>query len=69
LFATGWVAGGTLAGVVVSLLSIPLEETLKSLSLEEGFTHAIGAGGFQIVGVACFASMAWALLRVARQRT
>jgi OPT family oligopeptide transporter len=69
LFATGLVAGGTLAGVVVSLLSIPLEETLKSLSLEEGFTHAIGAGGFQIVGVACFASMAWALLRVARQRT
>jgi putative OPT family oligopeptide transporter len=67
LFATGLVAGGALAGVVVALLSVNegVSNTLKSISLEHGISAAIGSGGYQILGVAFFAGLSFILYRIA----
>ncbi|HNM24027.1 MAG TPA: oligopeptide transporter, OPT family [Saprospiraceae bacterium] len=70
LFATGLVAGGALAGVVVALLSV--NETvagwLAAINTEHGITHLIGAGGYQLLGVLAFAGLALLLLRAARKK-
>jgi hypothetical protein len=69
LFATGLVAGGALLGVIVALLNIP-ESTaaaLKTLSIEESLTHALGHGGYQVLGVLGFALMGIFLFRAARK--
>ena len=67
LFATGLVAGGALAGVVVALLCIPesIYKTLQDISLEQRLTHMLGSSGYQILGVAFFLLMAFCLYRVA----
>jgi putative OPT family oligopeptide transporter len=67
LFATGLVAGGALMGVVVALLSVNegIANQIAKLNLEHGLTHALGANGFQILGVICFAAMGLILYRVA----
>jgi putative OPT family oligopeptide transporter len=69
LFATGLVAGGALAGVVVALLSVNdgVATTIANWSAEHGLTSALGAGGYQLVGVVCFALMGYTLYRVARK--
>jgi hypothetical protein len=38
------------------------------LSIENGLTRALGSGGYQLLGLACFGAMAAALWNVARQR-
>jgi OPT family oligopeptide transporter len=66
LFATGLVAGGALAGVAVALLtagSDDIAKWLEGFSAEHGLTTALGAGGYQILGVAFFAIMGWMLYR------
>jgi OPT family oligopeptide transporter len=70
LFATGLVAGGALAGVVVALLSIPpaIFNALQTVSLEHTLTHALGEQGYQILGVAFFTVMGITLYRVATRR-
>lgn len=67
LFATGLVAGGALAGVVVALLSIPPEiyDFLKSISCEPKIVAAIGQGGYEILGVIFFAIMGIVLYNIA----
>jgi putative OPT family oligopeptide transporter len=67
LFATGLVAGGTLAGVIVALLSIPepIYNFLQKISLEHALTQAIGDGGYQILGALFFLAMGTCLYRVA----
>ncbi|MBI3130061.1 MAG: oligopeptide transporter, OPT family [Acidobacteria bacterium] len=71
LFATGLVAGGALAGVLVAILvasgdKFPaLANLLKSMDLEHSLTHTLGAGGFAILGVIAFAAMGAYLFRVA----
>jgi OPT family oligopeptide transporter len=67
LFATGLVAGGALAGVVVALISIPesMYKMLQDISLEHKLTAAMGAGGYQILGVLFFLLMATCLYRIA----
>jgi OPT family oligopeptide transporter len=67
LFATGLVAGGALAGVIVALVSIPenIFKALESISLEHAITHALGAQGYQILGVVFFTIMGLTLYRVA----
>ena len=71
LFATGLVAGGALAGVLVAILVASGDEfpalanILKSMDLEHSLTHALGAGGFAILGVIAFAAMGAYLFRVA----
>lgn len=70
LFATGLVAGGALAGVVVAMLqaSDNTAAAMNSISLEHGISGALGAGGYQVLGVLFFAALAWTLVRVARRK-
>jgi len=69
LFATGLVAGGTLLGVAVALLSIVpgVEPILAKLDVSGALTSALGHGGYDLLGVACFTLMAVVLFRVARK--
>ncbi len=67
LFATGLVAGGALAGVIVAFLSA-FENTnagLQKVNAEHGISVAIGEEGYKWLGVAFFALMAFTLYRVA----
>ncbi|MBK9338721.1 MAG: oligopeptide transporter, OPT family [Lewinellaceae bacterium] len=75
LFATGLVAGGALMGLVIALwqakeASYPSGMGwLAALNQEEGFAHLVGGGGiYQLLGVACFVALAWALVRVATRK-
>ncbi len=70
LFATGLVAGGAVAGVVIAMLSAfdGPARALAKIALEHPLTHALGAGGYQILGLLLFAVMAGILWRVARQK-
>jgi len=70
LFATGLVAGGALLGVVFALLSrIPaVESWMKSVSMEESLNKTLGEGGYMILGLAIFATMGFALYRLATSR-
>jgi OPT family oligopeptide transporter len=69
LFATGLVAGGAVAGVVIAMLSAfdGPANALKKIALEHALTGALGAGGYQILGLAFFVAMAGILWRVARR--
>ncbi|HLL01316.1 MAG TPA: OPT/YSL family transporter [Myxococcaceae bacterium] len=71
LFATGLVAGGALAGVLVAILSVVLNkeqrEQLGGLSLEPAIEHAIGRGGYHLLGVFFFAVMGFILYRISRR--
>ena len=69
LFATGLVAGGALAGVLVAILS-----SIDSVSSQLGKVNAehklaepglLGAQGYKWLGVLCFAIMGYTLYRVA----
>jgi putative OPT family oligopeptide transporter len=67
LFATGLVAGGALAGVIVAFLSA-FENTnagLQKVNAEHGITNAIGEQGYKWLGVAFFALMAFTLYKIA----
>ncbi|MGE0772152.1 MAG: OPT family oligopeptide transporter [Cyclobacteriaceae bacterium] len=65
LFATGLIAGGALAGVIVALLSVndTVFNWLKSISAEHPISAVIGSGGYQLLGVAFFAAMGYLLYR------
>jgi hypothetical protein len=67
LFATGLVAGGALAGVIVALLSIPpqIYEHLQRVSFEEQLNRFLTADGYQLLGVSFFAAMAGTLYFIA----
>jgi OPT family oligopeptide transporter len=69
LFATGLVAGGAIAGVLVAILSASdtTANALGKLSVEHALQSALGAGGYQILGVLCFVVMGTVLYRVARR--
>jgi OPT family oligopeptide transporter len=69
LFATGLVAGGTLTGTVVAFLhwSEKVGNAVDSLSLNAMLTHGLDEGGYEILGVVCFAVMGLLLYRVARR--
>jgi putative OPT family oligopeptide transporter len=66
LFATGLIAGGALAGVVVALLSVndKVFEGLKSISAEHGLTRIFGENGYSLLGVAFFIAMGLMLYRI-----
>jgi len=69
LFATGLVAGGAVMGVLVAGLSAFDRPAafLDKISLEHALAHGIGAGAYQILGLAFFVTMAGILFRVARR--
>lgn len=70
LFATGLVAGGAIAGVVVAIFSAKdsWAKALDGLSVEHALVGALGQKGYEGLGAACFAVMAVALLVVARRK-
>jgi OPT family oligopeptide transporter len=67
LFATGLIAGGALAGVVVALLSVNDNafNAMKRISAEHALTDMLGANGYAILGVLFFVGMATMLYRLA----
>jgi len=67
LFATGLVAGGALAGVIVAFLfaSDNISASLAKVSAEHGLTNALGGEGYKWLGVAFFALMGFVLYRIA----
>jgi uncharacterized oligopeptide transporter (OPT) family protein len=69
LFATGLVAGGALFGVIVAFLqAFPASERgLQNISMEEGLVGSLGQGGFYMLGVLFFLTMAFLLYRTANK--
>ena len=67
LFATGLVAGGALAGVIVAILSVneKISTGLEKVNAGNGITQSLGADGYKWLGVAFFALMGFILYRVA----
>lgn len=67
LFATGLVAGGAVAGVVIAILSgtDAGDRFLRSVSMEHGLVASLGEYGYYFTGVLFFAALAFILYRVA----
>jgi putative OPT family oligopeptide transporter len=70
LFATGLVAGGALAGVIVALFqaSDGTSAALEKINMEHSISGVIGESGYQILGVICFSLLAFFLIRAARKK-
>jgi putative OPT family oligopeptide transporter len=70
LFATGLVAGGAVAGVLIAILSgtVKGEKILGSLNLESQMQNSLGMEGYFILGVLFFLLMGWLLNRNALRR-
>lgn len=67
LFATGLVAGGAIAGVIVAFLSAneSIAQKLNLLNLEEMISHSIGVNGYYLLGTILFLAMAVLLYWIA----
>ena len=67
LFATGLVAGGALAGVIVAFLSAfeTSNAGLQKINAEHSLVNGIGEFGYKLMGVGFFTLMALILYRVA----
>jgi len=71
LFATGLVAGGALAGVIVAILSVNqgVANALARVNMEAlVLSPALGETGFMLLGVLFFAFMGWVLFRIGMAR-
>lgn len=70
LFATGLVAGGAVAGVVIAFISGSSsgERFLNNVSLEEGLGSGLSVNGYYLLGVLFFALMGWILYRTALKK-
>jgi uncharacterized oligopeptide transporter (OPT) family protein len=70
LFATGLVAGGALAGVIVAFLSASesVNAGLQKMSVEHGLKESFGEYGYFFLGVVFFALMGFILYRVGLQK-
>jgi putative OPT family oligopeptide transporter len=71
LFATGLVAGGALAGVLVAFLfaNDAVNAALTNWSAEHGLSGLLGGEGYKWLGVAFFALMGITLYRIAIGRS
>jgi uncharacterized oligopeptide transporter (OPT) family protein len=67
LFATGLVAGGSIAGVIVAFLSASesVSKKLAKVNIEEGIASTFGTEGYKWLGVAFFGVMGFILYRIA----
>lgn len=70
LFATGLVAGGAIAGVIVAVLSVipAVADNLSSVSLEPQFQKWFGEGGYQFLGVLFFLFMGFVLYNIGKKK-
>ncbi len=71
LFATGLVAGGALAGVIVALLiagSDTIAKKLETINLETSLEKALSPGVYDLFGVIAFLVMAIILYRIAMKK-
>ena len=66
VFATGLVAGGALAGVIVALLTVDegIAKSIGEFSAEHGLHSWLGDHGYNLLGVLFFIFMAWVLYRI-----
>jgi uncharacterized oligopeptide transporter (OPT) family protein len=69
LFATGLVAGGAVAGVIIAFIagSDGGEKFLNAVSMEHTIVDSLSKGGYFILGTCFFAAMGTILYRVARK--
>lgn len=71
LFATGLVAGGALAGVIVALLiagSESVAASLQKINLKHSLEEALGVDIYKLLGVIAFALMGLMLYRIAMKK-
>ncbi len=70
LFATGLVAGGAVAGVIIAFFagSDSGEKLLNKISMEESFRTWLSQGGYFLVGTVFFALMGFILYKVATKK-
>jgi putative OPT family oligopeptide transporter len=70
LFATGLVAGGAVAGVVIAFIvgSDSGEKLLNAISLEGAISSGIGTNMYYLLGVLFFAAMGWILYKTAMKK-
>jgi putative OPT family oligopeptide transporter len=70
LFATGLVAGGAVAGVLIAFATGTSagEKFLASISLEEGIVHSVSQNGYFLIGTLFFAIMGAILYKVATKK-
>ncbi|MFN9998457.1 MAG: peptide transporter, partial [bacterium] len=70
VFATGLVAGGAVAGVLIAFLagSAGGEKFLGAVSTEHAIVSSMGEGGYFLLGTVFFALMGWILYRVATRK-
>lgn len=67
LFATGLVAGGAVAGVIIAILAgfNSTANALNAMNMEKAISGSLGEEGYYILGVAGFIFMGWVLYRIA----
>jgi len=70
LFATGLVAGGAVAGVIIAFIagSDSGDRFLKKISLEETLSSSLSVNGYFFLGILFFAIMGWMLYRTALKK-
>jgi OPT family oligopeptide transporter len=70
LFATGLVAGGAVAGVVIAFISGSNsgEKLLAKISTEEALIHNLGQNGYFLLGAIFFTVMGWMLYKIGLQK-
>jgi OPT family oligopeptide transporter len=66
LFATGLVAGGALAGVIVAFLSVNenISRALGKINMEHGLSSTLGVSGYFVLGTLAFLGMGFMLYRM-----
>lgn len=71
LFATGLVAGGAVAGVVIAFITGTSggEQFLRKISMEHGLVELLSENGYFLLGTLFFALMGLILYRVAMKKT
>ncbi len=69
LYATGLVAGGAIAGVIVAFLSAneSIAAQLEKLNAEHFLTSALGENGYYLLGTFLFLLMSFVLYRIAKK--
>ena len=70
LFATGLVAGGAIAGVIVAFVSGSESGNrfLNAVTMEGSLSQWLGTNGYYLLGVLFFAAMGWMLYRTALKK-